>query len=151
MKRALEAARYLVLIAVVGLLVTTVTTFGAAGAKSVEFVGNVFDGQWRKDALILDLLKVIDTYLLAVVQFIVVIGLYELFIGELAVPAWLKVDSLDELKKAIIDVLVVFIAVKGIEGLLSKGDPLDVLTYVGAVGILIVVLTAFRVAKSSGK
>lgn len=138
------------LVAVIGLLVTTIATFGAAGAKSVEFLGNVFDGQWRKDALILDLLKVIDTYLLAVVQLIVVIGLYELFIGELAVPEWLRVDSLDELKKAIIDVLVVFMAVKGIEGLLSKGDPLDVLTYVGAVAVLILALTVFKVARVTG-
>lgn len=148
----LAKSRYLVVIAVIGLLVTAIATFGAAGAKSVDFVGNVFDGQWRKDAMILDLLKVIDTYLLAVVQLIVSIGLYELFVGEVSVPEWLRVDSLDDLKKAIIDVLVVFVAVKGIEGLLSKGDPLDVLTYVGATGILILVLTAFRIAKvAAGK
>lgn len=151
MNKILASSRFLVVIAVVGLLVTGIATFGSAGAKSVEFVGNVFDGDWRKDALVLDLLKVIDTYLLAVVQLIVVIGLYELFIGELEVPEWLRVDSLDDLKKAIIDVLVVFIAVKGIEGLLSKGDPLDVLAYVGAVSLLILVLTAFRIAKVAGK
>jgi uncharacterized membrane protein YqhA len=151
MNKALASTRYLVLIAVAGLLITSIATFGAAGAKSIEFVGNVFDGQWRKDTMILDLLKVIDTYLLAVVQLIVVVGLYELFIGAVSVPEWLRVDSLDDLKKAIIDVLVVFIAVKGIEGLLSKSDPLDVLAYVGASGLLILVLTAFRIAKVAGK
>lgn len=151
MRKVLESSRYLVVIAVVGLLVTAIATFGSAGAKSVEFVGNVFDGQWRKDLLVLDLLKVIDTYLLAIVQVIVVVGLYELFVGELEVPGWLRVDSLDELKKAIVDVLVVFIAVKGIEGLLAKGDPLDALTYVGAASVLILVLTAFRLAKTSAR
>ena len=150
MKRLLESTRYLVLVAVAGLLVTAVATFGAAAAKSVDFVGNVFDGQWRKDLLVLELLKVVDTYLLAVVQIIVVIGLFELFVAELNVPQWLRVDSLDELKKVIIDVLVVFVAVKGIESLLVKGEPIDALIRVGAAGVLILVLTAFRMAKSTG-
>jgi uncharacterized membrane protein YqhA len=85
------------------------------------------------------------------VQFIIVIGLYELFIGELDVPQWLKIDSLDDLKKSIIDILVIFVAVKGIEGLLKQKDPLDALTFVGASASLILVLTLFRVAKVADK
>jgi len=54
------------------------------------------------------LLEIIDTYLLAIVQLIVVIGLYELFVGPLKVPAWLKARSLDDLEKSIIDVLIIY-------------------------------------------
>ncbi|MEY4165339.1 MAG: hypothetical protein RL419_1181, partial [Actinomycetota bacterium] len=93
---------------------------------------------------IVQLLGVIDMYLLAVVQLIVTIGLYELFIDELAVPQWLRVDSLDGLKKSIIDVLIVYMGVKGIEGLLTKKDALDSLSFSGAVAILVIALTAFR-------
>jgi uncharacterized membrane protein YqhA len=128
-----------------------VATFGWSIARTVLFVDDLFQGKWRSDDQVVSLLKTIDTYLLALVQFIIVIGLYELFIGELDVPQWLKIDSLDDLKKSIIDILVIFVAVKGIEGLLKQKDPLDALTFVGASASLILVLTLFRIAKVADK
>jgi uncharacterized membrane protein YqhA len=132
-------------------LITSVATFGWSIARTVLFVDDLFQGKWRSDDQVVSLLKTIDTYLLALVQFIIVIGLYELFIGELDVPQWLKIDSLDDLKKSIIDILVIFVAVKGIEGLLKQKDPLDALTFVGASASLILVLTLFRIAKVADK
>ncbi len=144
LKRLLDHARYLVLIAVAGLATTMLVTFVWSIAKSVKLIALLLDGGWRDDLAMVDLLEVIDTYLLAIVQLIVVIGLYELFIGPLDVPPWLKARSLDDLKKSIVDVLIVFIGVKGIEGLLDAGKPLDALTYTGAVAILIAGLSLFR-------
>ena len=100
---------------------------------------------------VVSLLKVIDTYLLALVQLIIAVGLYELFVGSLSVPEWLRIESLDDLKKSIIDILVVFVAVKGIEGLLKQESALQALTFVGAAASLILVLTLFRLAKVAGK
>jgi len=151
LSKVLGPARYIAIIAVIGLLVTSVATFGWSIARTVLFVDDLFQGKWRSDEQVVSLLKTIDTYLLALVQFIIVIGLYELFIGELDVPQWLKIDSLDDLKKSIIDILVIFVAVKGIEGLLKQKDPLDALTFVGASASLILVLTLFRVAKVADK
>lgn len=149
--KILGPSRYIAIIAVVGLLATSVATFGWSIARTVLFISDLFEGQWRSDTQVVSLLKTIDTYLLALVQFIMVIGLYELFIGELDVPQWLKIDSLEDLKKSIIDILVIFVAVKGIEGLLRKEDPLDALTFVGAASSLILVLTLFRIAKVAAK
>ncbi|MBU6226242.1 MAG: YqhA family protein [Acidobacteria bacterium] len=151
LSKILGPARYIAIIAVIGLLITSVATFGWSIARTVLFVDDLFQGKWRSDEQVVSLLKTIDTYLLALVQFIIVIGLYELFIGELDVPQWLKIDSLDDLKKSIIDILVIFVAVKGIEGLLKQKDPLDALTFVGASASLILVLTLFRVAKVADK
>ena len=151
LSKVLGPARYIAIIAVIGLLVTSVAAFGWSIARTVLFVDDLFQGKWRSDEQVVSLLKTIDTYLLALVQFIIVIGLYELFIGELDVPQWLKIDSLDDLKKSIIDILVIFVAVKGIEGLLKQKDPLDALTFVGASASLILVLTLFRVAKVADK
>lgn len=151
LSKVLGPARYIAIIAVVGLLITSVATFGWSIARTVLFVDDLFQGKWRSDDQVVSLLKTIDTYLLALVQFIIVIGLYELFIGELDVPQWLKIDSLDDLKKSIIDILVIFVAVKGIEGLLKQKDPLDALTFVGASASLILVLTLFRIAKVADK
>lgn len=151
LRRVLGPARYIAIIAVIGLLATSVSTFGWSVARTVLFVSDLFEGKWRTDEQVIALLKTIDIYLLALVQFIMVIGLYELFIGELDVPEWLKIDSIDDLKKSIVDILVIFVAVKGIEGLLKQKDPLDALTFVGAAASLILVLTLFRLAKEAGK
>lgn len=151
LRSVLGSARFIAIIAVIGLLVTSIATFGWSIARTVLFVSDLFDGKWRSDDQVVSLLKTIDTYLLALVQLIIVVGLYELFIGELDVPEWLKIDSLDDLKKSIIDILVVFVAVKGIEGLLKQKDPLDALTFVGAATSLILGLTLFRIAKVAGK
>ncbi|MFM8388887.1 MAG: YqhA family protein [Actinomycetota bacterium] len=151
LRRVLGPARYIAIIAVIGLLATSVSTFGWSVARTVLFISDLFEGKWRTDEQVIALLKTIDIYLLALIQFIMVIGLYELFIGELDVPEWLKIDSIDDLKKSIVDILVIFVAVKGIEGLLKQKDPLDALTFVGAAASLILVLTLFRLAKEAGK
>lgn len=149
MQRLLNQARYLVLIAVVGLMATTVFSFLWAVVKTAKLVEAVADGGWSEDTNIAGLLEVIDMYLLAIVQLIVAIGLYELFIGDLDVPDWLEVSSLDDLKKSLIDVLIVLVAIKGVEKLTTKGEPMDVLVQVGAVALLIVALTFFRSMKGS--
>ena len=151
LRRVLESSRFLAIIAVVGMLATSVATFGWSIARTVLFVTELFDGKWRSDIQVVSLLKVIDTYLLALVQLIIAVGLYELFVGSLSVPEWLRIESLDDLKKSIIDILVVFVAVKGIEGLLKQESALQALTFVGAAASLILVLTLFRLAKVAGK
>lgn len=107
-------------------------------------------GAWKDDASVIQLLEVIDTYLLAIVQLIVVIGLYELFIGSLDVPDWLRAKSFDDLKKSIVDVLIVYVGVKGVEGIINRSVPSEALTYTAAVALLIATLTLFRLAGSLG-
>lgn len=144
MKQLLSRARYLALIAVAGLSVTTLITFALSIMNTIGLVGTLLNSSREADLAVVDLLEVIDTYLLAIVQLIVVIGLYELFIGPLDIPAWLKARSLDDLKKSIVDVLIIYIGVKGIEQLLSIDKPLDALTFTTAVAILIIALTLFK-------
>ena len=151
MQALLNQARYLVLIAVAGLTVLSVATFAWAIAKTVKLFGALLDGGWRGDVALVDLLGVIEMYLLAIVQRIGAIGLYELFVGDLDVPNWLEVTSLDDLKKSIVDVLVVFLGVKGIEGLVEAERPLDALMLVGATAALIVALSLFRMVTARAK
>lgn len=141
-------ARYLGLIAVLGLGGTAVATFGLAIAKTIKLFGALATGGWREDIAVVNVLKAMDTYLLAVVQLIVAIGLYELFVGVLTVPEWLRVRSLDELKKPIIDVLILFVAIKGIEQLFEAPLPLDRLLSAASVAVIVLSLTAFRALTS---
>jgi uncharacterized membrane protein YqhA len=98
--RAIAArARYLVLVAVGGLTGLATITFGWATAKGLRFAHKLITADGDEDLLVVDLLVVIDTYLLAIVQVIVVVGLYELFIGDLDVPRWLEARSLTDLNR----------------------------------------------------
>jgi uncharacterized membrane protein YqhA len=148
MRHLLNRSGLIVHIAVAGLFVTTLATFGWAIARTVQFVIDLLSGSWDDALLVVDLLEVIDTYLIAIVQMIVVIGLYELFVGDLDVPDWLEARSLDDLKKSLVDVLIVVLAVKGIEKLIAAKQPVDALYYAGAVAIMVVAFTLFRSAKT---
>lgn len=117
-------------------------TFGWAIAKTVRLIGVLLDGGWRSDLLM------VETYLLAIVQLVVATGLYELFIGALDAPDWLQARSLEDLKKTIVDVLIVFIGVKGVERLVAVQEPIEALAYTGAVAILIAALSSFRLTPS---
>lgn len=127
---------------------TTIATFVWAIAKSTRLIEALLAGAWRDDLTIVDLLEAIDLFLIALVQLIVVIGLYELFVGDLEVPAWLQAHSLEDLKKTIIDVLVVFLAIKGIEGFLRADEPLDALVTTAAAATLLIALTAFQAVRA---
>lgn len=150
MKNIVTHARHVVHVAVIGLAAMMLATFGWAVAKTVQLTAALITGAWRDDLRIIDLLEVIDTYLLGIVQLIVVIGLYELFIQPLDVPAWLKPRSLSDLKQSIVDVLVLFIGVKGIERILATDRALDALYVAAAVAVLIASLTIFRLKRDPG-
>jgi uncharacterized membrane protein YqhA len=151
LRHLLNRSGLVVQVAVLGLFVTAVGTFGWAIARTVLVIADVVDGGLGEDQLLVDLLEVIDTYLIAVVQLIFVIGLYELFVGDLDVPDWLEVHSLDDLKKSLIDALIVVLAVKGVEKLVAAERALDALYTSAAIAVLVVAFTWFRSVKSSGK
>jgi uncharacterized membrane protein YqhA len=149
LRHLLNRSGLIVQIAIFGLFVTTAATFGWAIVRTGQFIGELVDGDLGDEQLLVDLLTVIDTYVIAVVQLIFAIGLYELFVGDLDVPDWLEVHSLDDLKKSLIDALIVVLAVKGIEKLVGAEEPLDALYYAAAVSALAVAFTWFRSVKSA--
>lgn len=151
MSKLISRLRFVTIFAVLGLSVTSLASFGWAGAKTVKLVGELLEGGWGDDVNLGLLLGIIDIYLLAVVQMIMAIGLYELFIGDLEVPDWLEIHSLDDLKKALVDVLVVFLAVTGVKGLLSAADAEAALRQAAAVALVIAALTFFRIATARAK
>ena len=66
-------------------------------------------------------------------------------------PAWLEVHSLDDLKRSLVDALIVVLAVKGIEKLVAAKAPLDALYFAAAIGALVVAFTWFRSVKGGAK
>jgi uncharacterized membrane protein YqhA len=146
----LERLRLLIVVAVVGLTLTTVVTLGWGVARAVALIGVLLAGGWLEDATLVGLLEVVDLFLVATVQMIVVLGLYELFVGDLDLPDWLTVRNLGELKQPIVDVLVVLMVIKFIERALTV-PPLDALHYGLAYAVVIGALVAFTAVSKRGR
>ena len=132
----LERVRYLAAIGVAGTVLLAVASFAFGTWETLDLVVTLASDGWEADDDLVELLGVVDVYLLATVLLILAIGLWELFVGDLDVPEWLEVRSLEDLKKSLIDVLVVF-------------DPDKALKFTISVAILILALTAFRLAKAT--
>ncbi len=150
MRWTLERLRLLIVIAVAGLAVTTAVSLGWGVARAVELVGVLLSGGWRQDATLVTLLEVVDLFLVATVQLIVALGLYELFVSDLDLPDWLTVRSLGELKQPIIDVLVVIMVIKFVERALTV-PALDALQYGVATAAVITALVAFTAVSKLGR
>ena len=151
MAKFLESCKYLVLVAVVSLMVAAAATFGWGAFKTFGFIVSLAGA--GQDALtIIQLLDVMDTFMIGTVIYIFSIGLYELFVGPLKLPDWLVIKDLGALKAKLSDVIVLFIAIKFIEKFLNAKDAQDIVYYAVAMAIVSAVLIAFnrlRIDKST--
>jgi uncharacterized membrane protein YqhA len=116
MKRVFEYVRYVVFIAVVGLLLAGIAALLFGGVMTVSIIlENFRRAEFNVDAarlLSTDLIELIDLYLLGTVLLITSIGLYQLFINpHIVLPEWLSVTNLEQLKFNLLAVIVVMLAI----------------------------------------
>ncbi|MBI2700278.1 YqhA family protein [Mycobacterium gordonae] len=122
--------------------VTTAITLLWASGRAVELIVVLAHGGWRQDSAVISLLEVVDLFLVATVQLIVAMGLFELFVADLHLPAWLTVRNLGDLKRPIIQVLVVVIVIKFVERMMLTGA-LDTLYFGTATAVVTLALALF--------
>lgn len=142
MRRLVEAARYLVLIAVAVVLIATVAGFAAFAWSAVPVLIGLFATQGDTSGAIA-MLGLLDRFLVAIALLMTAVGLYELFIGELTVPDFLRVATLHQLKARLAGVIILVMAVKFVEKLAEWKDPLDMLWFAVAIAVVSAVLIAF--------
>lgn len=116
MARVFSLARYLVLIAIIGLLVASLAVFVFGGITTVTTVIGAFaHAEFNAEgarALSVELIELIDLFLLGTVLLITAIGLYELFVDpQIVLPEWLSVTNLEQLKFNLLAVIVVMLAI----------------------------------------
>lgn len=144
---ALTAARvgsYLVLLGVVPLLLGMLVAFAFAGGVVVRLVGDIGASSGATAAV--QLAKAIDLVLIGVVLFVVATGLTELYAPSLFrarrrwLPAWLAVESLDDLKEPVLSTLVLIIAVGFVDELAAGATSLDALGLgVGSAAVIVAI------------
>jgi uncharacterized membrane protein YqhA len=145
--RIVSASRYLIVVAVICIFVTGLALLLYGASETYQLVAHLFnDGVNAKSAkaLILAAIELVDLFLLATVLFVIAIGLYELFVDDnLALPGWLEIHTLDDLKDKLIGVVIVVLGVLFLGQVISWDGQRDLLGFGAAIGLVVVALTYF--------
>jgi len=116
MKKLFGFSRYLVLIAVIGLLLAALAAFLFGGIATVNiiiesFAGGEFSAEGASQ-LSIDLIEMMDLFLLGTILLITSIGIYQLFIEpNMDLPEWIVVTNLEQLKFNLLAVIIVMLAI----------------------------------------
>lgn len=147
-KRLLSSSRYLVLIAVIGTFLASLTLLIFGGISVVQLIGDtVMHAQITSKtgkALTLGFIEAIDLFLLGTVFFMISLGLYELFIDDtIPVPDWLEIHTLDDLKDKLIGVIVVVMGVVFLGHVINWHGEQELIWLGGAIALVTAGLTWF--------
>lgn len=88
--------RFLVAVASLILALTSTLTMRLSAAKAIDMVRLLLAGGGKSDQTLVVRLNVVDLILIATVQVIIALGLWELFVDDLDLPDWLTVHSLSD-------------------------------------------------------
>ncbi len=138
--RIFSQTRYIVLLPVIGLFLAGAYLFLTGGFGLIMFL---FDALVRHGLTshpepenTVTIMEFVEQFLTGTVLYIVAVGLYGLFIRQLNVPAWLRIQSLDELKHTVIGVVVAVLAVKFMGIVAEWDEPSRLLEIGAAIGIV---------------
>jgi uncharacterized membrane protein YqhA len=147
----LTRARYLIVIPILGLAIAATFFFIFGGIGLIRLlielvlaaVGLAHDGAALEgDIVIVEVVEFVHTFLLGTVLYITALGLYQLFIGNIRILGWLKVESTEELETNLIGVTVVVLAVNFM-GEVFANRTADVLNYGVGIALPIAALGVF--------
>jgi uncharacterized membrane protein YqhA len=145
--RIVSASRYLIIIAVICIFITGLALLVYGASETYELVTHLFTGGVNAKsakALVLAAIELVDLFLLATVLFVIAIGLYELFINDnLALPGWLEIHTLDDLKDKLIGVVIVVLGVLFLGQVISWDGQRDLLGFGAAIALVVAALTYF--------
>jgi uncharacterized membrane protein YqhA len=146
MRTLFTSSRYLIWIAVIGLLFATLAVFVYGLISTIIVVIDVFShsefGAEGARTLSVDLIEMIDLFLLGTILFVTAAGLQELFVDpgmKEILPEWMSVSSLDQLKYNLLAVIVVMLAVLflGVAASFELNESVSILDYGAAVALVI--------------
>ncbi len=142
LKKILEGGQTIALIPSISLFIGA-TFLGFYGVYVlIETLIKVFTDPEVRDTAVLStkFISVMDIYLLSVVLYIFSVGLYELFVGKLNLPEWLKIESIDDLKAKLANVIILILAITFTKNLVKWESPIDTLLFGIAAAIVIFAL-----------
>lgn len=147
-----SATRYLVLIPILGLAIAAAVLFTVGGIGLIGFIiESLFARRESHTAVlsIFELLEFVHQFLIGTVLYITAMGLYQLFIQDVPMPGWMKVESSEDLETNLIGVTVVVLAIEFL-GTVFSGGQRDLLSYGAGIALPIAALALFLGLKQRG-
>jgi uncharacterized membrane protein YqhA len=143
----LGTSRFLIILAVLGTFAASATlqVFGLLRVAAVILdlirAGDVSAAAAK--SLIADTVSIIDIFLIGTVLFVISAGLYQLFVQRtIALPDWLRIESLDDLKDNLTEVIVVAILVAFLGQAVEWTGDVAILAFGLAIGAVILAVAA---------
>jgi uncharacterized membrane protein YqhA len=147
MKRILGLTRYAVVVPAFASIIGALLLMAQGSISMVTVVFEAIGNSSTLKESIVDVLTAIDAILLGTVLLVIGYGLFELFIDtDIEVPAWLRVNNLDDLKSKLIGVVVAIIAVVFVGVFVDANRSGDIISYGVGAGALVVGLAIFAFA-----
>ena len=143
MKYILERSRYLTLIGILSLLIASFTAFAWGTITTVTTTLLVIRSLGTDSSITIELIEIIDIFLISTTILIFAASLYELFIGKLDLPEWMLAHNLYELKNKLSSMIVLVMAVKFLQKLIDIKDGTELLQRGIAVAVVSAALIAF--------
>jgi uncharacterized membrane protein YqhA len=147
MRRLIEISRYAVTLPAVASLIGGILLMilGSIGIV-LATISTVLNRAPLKETIV-SILTSVDAILLGTVLLVIGYGLYELFVDtNLEIPAWLEINTLDDLKAKLIGVIVAIMAVIFVGVLVDAKSANDVMYYGVGAGAVILALAGFSYA-----
>lgn len=145
---SIALTRFLVLVPALGMMLGALTLTIVGAIEVGQTIVSAFGAHADAKEFVIAFVEIADVFLLAVVLFIIAIGLYELFIDEIpGLPEWLVFNSLDDLKSQLIGVVVVVLGVFFLGRALHGDDALNLLYLGGGIAAVTGALSLFLRAK----
>jgi uncharacterized protein (TIGR00645 family) len=154
MGRIISASRYLTIIAVICIVLSSTALLIYGGVVTVQELIYAFTHELTSKGakkLVLTFIELVDLFLLSTVLYIIAAGLYELFIGDINLPDWLVITDIDMLKDKLVGVVIVVLSVVFLGQVLTWDGSRDLLGYGVAIGAVIATLTYFLSQKPKKK
>lgn len=147
--RLIGRSRYVVIIAVIAVLLLSMSLFLLGTISAAQSIINAWTGLFtRGDAggteLVVETLSVIGIMLRAVVFYIIGVGLYSLFITPLNLTVALGMESLADLEGKVISVVVVILAVKFLQEFVQYTRPVETMYFGVTLAAVVASLVLFQ-------
>jgi uncharacterized membrane protein YqhA len=155
MNRFFVGTRYLIIIPIIGLGLAAAAFFFFGGINLLrlivetigEALGLIEVHHEEEIPIVIHVVEFVHTFLIGTVLYITSIGFYQLFIGEIEFPGWLKIHNTEELETSLIGVTVVVLAVNFL-GVVFTGENVDLVAQGAGIALPIGALALFIAARA---
>ncbi len=143
MKKIIEKSKNLFLIAVASTLLASVIGFLWGLTKTFTVIINLILSYGKDPFAAIELIELMDIFLIATILFIFALGMYELFIGSVNLPEWLIIRNLHDLKVKLSSVIILVMCITFLKHLVEWQDPQGTLFFGLAIAVVTISLIAF--------